>query len=139
MSKLFKRNKMLLLYALALSTKVYGYDFSGTYNGKNNIIKLQISNNQVQKVYAKCSEPDCDMNNSTKSLLLNHETTLVTELKTLEDNKKSIAYTTLILTPTNSHDKIQAVLVGYRMYFNPTKNDLKSKVEFTTSEILTRT
>ena len=39
----------------------------------------------------------------------------------------------------NIPDKIQAVLVGYRKYVNPTKNDLKYTAEFTVSEILTRT
>lgn len=135
MSNFLKKKRILLLSALILNANLYAYDFSGVYSGKKNIIKLKVNNNQVQEVYVKCSKTNCDMDNSTKSLLMNHGTTLVTELKPLGDDK-SIAYTTLILTPTNNHDQIQAALIGYRDYLDPIKNDPKYKVEFTTVETL---
>lgn len=141
MNCFFKKSRAWLFCGLALSVgNSYAYDFNGVYNStsRSGIIKLQISGNQVQDVVAKCSIPDCNLGPAAKTILLNNDTTLVAELKPLGDSQKSIAYTTLVLTPTSKPNQVQAVLVGYRAYFNLTKKDLEYKAEFNSKQILTK-
>ncbi len=135
-----KPRKLWFLCGLILSTNVYAYNFSGTYagNSKTGIINLQIENNQVEDVFVKCSNPDCNLRPATKSLFLNYGGALISELKPFGDEKLSTAYTTLILTPTNNPNKIQSVLVGYRAYVKPTEKDIKYKAEYSLTEILTK-
>ena len=134
------KNLGYFLSGLILSAQVAAYDFSGTYigNTKNGIIKLKIQDNQLQDVFVRCAQPECEQTGSAKTLLLNNQTALVSELKPFGDAKSSIAYTTLVLTPTNNAKQIQAVLVGYRHYANPREMDLKTNVEFSLTEILSK-
>lgn len=140
MKKLVIIKIIFLIVFFCNFTNVYAYDFDGNYKGKskNGIIQLHVYNNQISKVIVKCSDIKCNMSKDVKTLIYNHGTALITELKPLPDNNNSIAYTTLIITPTNDPNKIQAVLVGYRKNLKTNENNLKYEAEFSSSEILTK-
>jgi hypothetical protein len=49
---------------------------------------------------------------------------MIIELKPLEsDDKTSTLYSTIVLTPTNIPNKIQAYLISYRQFANQTESN----------------
>ena len=121
------RNNKPKIYLIALclittSQSIHAYDFNGKYTGTGkSLIEIKISPKQVHAI-AKCSPVNCDWR-TNKISTINNGNTMIIELKPLEsDDKTSTLYSTIVLTPTNIPNKIQASLISYRQFASQTES-----------------
>lgn len=115
---------LAVLCSLITCQSIYAYDFNGKYTGTGKgLIELEISSKQVHAI-AKCSPVNCDWT-TNKISTQNNGNTMIVELKPLESDDKtsSTLYSTIVLTPTNIANKIQAYLISYRQFANQTESN----------------
>ena len=113
---------LAVLCSLITCQSIYAYDFNGNYTGTGKgLIGIEINSKQVHAI-ARCSPANCDWK-TNKISTLNNGNTMIVELKPLESNDKtSTLYSTIVLTPTNIPNKIQASLISYRQFASQTES-----------------